>query len=51
MMDEMNGRYDRLAAALRQIPHQVGATPRAVLMVSAHWEEDEFTAMSHRIRP
>jgi len=47
MKDQMPGTYDRLAAALRQIPQQVGETPSAVLMVSAHWEEREFTVMSH----
>jgi aromatic ring-opening dioxygenase catalytic subunit (LigB family) len=25
----------------------VGATPKAVLMISAHWEEKDFTVMSH----
>lgn len=47
MMDELSGRYDRLAAALREMPQHVGMTPKAVLMVSAHWEEHEFTVMSH----
>lgn len=46
MMDQMGGRYDQLAAALRQMPQRVGATPKAVLMVSAHWEEPEFAVMS-----
>ena len=38
-------RYDahrKLEAALRKLPQLVGATPKAVLMVSAHWEEDDF---------
>jgi aromatic ring-opening dioxygenase catalytic subunit (LigB family) len=29
------------------MPAQIGVTPRAVLMISAHWEEREFTVMSH----
>lgn len=36
-----------LEAALRRLPQLVGVTPKAVLMVSAHWEEDDFTVMSH----
>ena len=51
MMDELDGRYNRLAAALRQMPQHVGTTPKAVLMISAHWEEQEFTVMSHPSPP
>ncbi len=47
MQEELAGRYDRLAAALREMPMQLSARPRAVLMVSAHWEESEFMVMSH----
>jgi aromatic ring-opening dioxygenase catalytic subunit (LigB family) len=47
MLDRMPGRYDRLAAALRRIPTEVGATPAAILVISAHWEEPAFTAMTH----
>jgi aromatic ring-opening dioxygenase catalytic subunit (LigB family) len=36
-----------LATALRRIPQLVGATPKAVLMISAHWEEPELTLMTH----
>lgn len=47
----MNGQaldaHRQLEAALQQLPHYVGETPRAVLMISAHWEEDDFTVMSH----
>jgi aromatic ring-opening dioxygenase catalytic subunit (LigB family) len=47
MLERMAGRYDKLAAALRRIPAEVGDTPAAILMVSAHWEEPVFTAMTH----
>ncbi len=43
-------RYDahiKLEAALRQLPQLAGATPKAVLMISAHWEEADFAVMSH----
>lgn len=40
------GAYDRLEASLQAMPSQVGATPRAILMVSAHWEEDTFSPMA-----
>ena len=39
--------YARLESALAEMPRQIGRTPRAVLMVSAHWEEPEFTLTSH----
>ena len=47
MKEEMQGRYDRLAEALRRMPGLVGTRPNAVLMVSAHWEEENFTTMAH----
>ncbi len=46
MMDDVNGAYDRLAAALARLPDDTGARPKAVLMVSAHWEEPEVTVQS-----
>src|SRR5262245_27689400 len=51
MKEQMQGRYDRLAASLQQMPGLIGATPRAVLMVSAHWEEPDFTVMANRNPP
>ncbi|MBU6439886.1 MAG: dioxygenase [Betaproteobacteria bacterium] len=47
MKEEWNGAYDQLAAALGRLPEELGARPRAVLMVSAHWEEPVFTVQSH----
>ena len=38
--------FDALEASLRAIASSVGARPRAVLMVSGHWEAEAFTAMS-----
>ncbi len=46
MLEQMNGAYDHLAAALREVPRQIGATPKAVLVISGHWEELEFTVMA-----
>ncbi len=47
-------RYDahrKLEAALQQLPQLVGVTPKAVLMISAHWEEEDFAVMSHPSPP
>ena len=46
MKAEMRGAYDRLEAALQDMPRQIGATPKAVLMISGHWEEREFAVMA-----
>ncbi|MEP7303735.1 MAG: class III extradiol ring-cleavage dioxygenase [Caldimonas sp.] len=35
-----------LARGLREVPGLAGARPRAVLMVSAHWEAPEFSLMT-----
>lgn len=47
MKDQWGTTYDPLATALRRLPDEVGASPTAVLMVSAHWEEPVFTVQSH----
>ena len=39
--------HRKLEAALQKLPQLVGVTPKAVLMISAHWEEADFTVMSH----
>ncbi len=43
----MGQTYDKLDASLADMPRQIGRTPRAILMVSAHWEAAAFTVMSH----
>lgn len=43
----VDGPYARLAAALRRMPKDAGGAPRAVLMVSAHWEAPAFTVQTH----
>ena len=45
-MPEMRVPMRALAASLADMPRQIGVTPKAVLMVSAHWEESAFTVMS-----
>ncbi len=51
MKSEMGGTYDRLEASLRQMPQQFGAMPKALLVISGHWEEPEFTVMATREPP
>src|SRR5262245_12602976 len=41
--DPVRASYAKLEAALADMPRQIGVTPKAVLMISAHWEEPEFT--------
>jgi aromatic ring-opening dioxygenase catalytic subunit (LigB family) len=46
MDDPSRAAYAKLEAALAAMPRQIGTTPAAVLMISAHWEEPEFTLTS-----
>jgi len=46
MMDQTNGAYDQLAASLKAMPQQLATTPKAVLVISGHWEEHDFTVMA-----
>jgi aromatic ring-opening dioxygenase catalytic subunit (LigB family) len=47
---EMPG-MDLLAASLQAIPQQIGVTPQAILVISGHWEEQDFTVMSSAAPP
>lgn len=46
MKQEYGNAYATLEASLQDIPRQLGVTPKALLVISAHWEEPEFTLMS-----
>ena len=35
-----------LTAYLKRLPQDIGATPKAILIVSAHWEEADFTVQT-----
>ncbi len=50
MMDQVGHLYGQLDAALRDMPRQLGVTPKAVLVITAHWEERDFT-LSSSARP
>ncbi|WP_225783060.1 class III extradiol ring-cleavage dioxygenase [Xenophilus sp. Marseille-Q4582] len=47
MKAEMGDTYAKLEAALADMPRQIGGKPRAILMVSAHWERPGFTVQAH----
>ncbi|WP_326542884.1 DODA-type extradiol aromatic ring-opening family dioxygenase [Pseudorhodoferax sp.] len=47
MKEMTRGAYDGLERALGAMPALFGARPRAILMLSAHWEEPAFTVQAH----
>jgi aromatic ring-opening dioxygenase catalytic subunit (LigB family) len=47
MDDPSRANYAKLEAALAAMPGEIGTTPAAVLMISAHWEEPAFTLTAH----
>jgi aromatic ring-opening dioxygenase catalytic subunit (LigB family) len=46
MKEQMPGVYDKLEASLQQIPRSLAVTPKAILAISGHWEERDFTVMA-----
>jgi len=46
MKEQMGGVYDRLEDSLARMPADIGRRPRAVLMLSAHWEAPQFTVQT-----
>jgi aromatic ring-opening dioxygenase catalytic subunit (LigB family) len=47
---ERGATFDQLAASLHDVRRELGHAPRAVLMISAHWEADRFL-LSSSARP
>lgn len=39
--------HAKLETALAEIPREIGRTPKSILMISGHWEADEFTVMAN----
>jgi aromatic ring-opening dioxygenase catalytic subunit (LigB family) len=51
MDDESRAPYTMLSRELADMPRQVGVVPAAILMISAHWEEPEFTLTANARPP
>ena len=45
--DQMPGDWGPLERSLQSIPAELGGEPKAILAVSGHWEEREFTVQTH----
>lgn len=50
MKEQLGQTYDQLEASLQDIPRQLGMTPKAVLVISAHWEAKDLT-VSASLKP
>ena len=46
MKDQMPGVYSELERSLQELPRQLPEEPKAILAISGHWEERNFTVMS-----
>jgi len=51
MDGEFRERHARLETSLASIPRQLDRTPKAILMISGHWEEKDFTIMANPSPP
>ncbi len=45
-LSDMRQRLASLEVSLARMPEEIGVKPKAILMVSGHWEEPEFAVMS-----
>jgi aromatic ring-opening dioxygenase catalytic subunit (LigB family) len=43
---DIRAKFALLESSLRMLPEQVGADPAAILVISAHWEDEDFAVMS-----
>jgi aromatic ring-opening dioxygenase catalytic subunit (LigB family) len=46
-MEDMRAHMRQLETALQDMPRQIGVTPKAVLVISGHWEDAVFSVMSN----
>lgn len=46
MRDQFGNAYDQLEASLKDLPRQAGGKPKALLVVTAHWEGRDFQVSS-----
>src|SRR5215475_7270704 len=46
MTGEFRSRFTLLEDSLKELPARVGARPKAILVVSGHWEESDFAVMA-----
>ena len=46
MKEEFGAAFDELEASLKRIPNELGEAPRAVLVISGHWEEKDLAVMA-----
>jgi aromatic ring-opening dioxygenase catalytic subunit (LigB family) len=51
MTDQSRRGYARLEASLRELPAGLGVKPKAILVVSGHWEERDFAIMANPSPP
>lgn len=47
MQGEMRQMHAGLENHLKALPKMLGKAPQAILMISGHWEENDFTLMTH----
>lgn len=45
-MPDMAAQLEPLARSLACMPQEIGQTPKAILMISGHWETDDFSVMT-----
>jgi aromatic ring-opening dioxygenase catalytic subunit (LigB family) len=51
MEGEFRKHFVQLEAALKAMPKELGSRPKAVLVISGHWEAPEFTVMGNPAPP
>ncbi|WP_369928919.1 class III extradiol ring-cleavage dioxygenase [Xanthomonas sp. NCPPB 2632] len=51
LKDDQRGAYDALEASLHAVRRELGDAPRAILMVSGHWEASRFLVSSGKQPP
>ena len=50
-LPEMRAQMHTLETSLANMPKEIGQTPSAILMISGHWEADDFAVMSSPAPP
>ena len=51
MNGDLRPRFAKLESSLKTLPQQVSVKPKAILVISGHWEERDFAVMASPAPP
>src|SRR5262245_6936590 len=51
MSEQARRPFAKLAASLQELPRKLAVRPKAILVISGHWEDEDFAVMANPAPP